>query len=720
MRQARHDKYRGVKALLCRARRGEQIGETVARYAFGLATLCVGVTVAWALRRYIASAVYAPLFGAVALSVWFGGTGPGVTVVAGGAVLSVYFLLAPLYEFTPSENDVWHLLVFVVAAGLIVGLGRLHHGAREVAERKRQDLERLQSLTALLLAVNTREELAATFADRAASAVGATGGALARLADDGAALEIVAPMGWAHIAVGPGSRLPIDAGMALTEAARLGRPVEFGDRAELEAASTLGAGMMPTARSAIGVPLVGADGAVTGSLAFFFLRDGAIDDDVRSLVTSVGLLCQEAVRRIDLLHAERRARLHTERLQGLTTALAAAMTEEDVFDVAVRKLGRVTNASRVIGGVLLHGGQIQVVRRTGASNAYSTGRAIIPADDTDSAVAEAIRGSAPVWVSTREEFEQRYPEIADRHPGARGAAALPLCIAGRAVGALFVVLDDESLLGAELRSLLLAIADQCSQALDRVRLYQEQRYIAQTLQKSLLPETLPVVPGLDLASAYLPAGDAYEVGGDFYDAFPTEHGLVLVVGDVCGKGPRAARLTALCRYTLRAAAIESPAPARLMTVLHRALLQQQGDETEFATVVCALLRREADAIVVSVVSAGHPPLLVRHADRSVEAVKALGSPVGTFEGTTYEETSVVLREGDALFAYTDGVTEARRDGRLFGEERLRLALAAGGSSANDLIEAVENSLMTFLEDSDFSDDVAMLAVAVAARPDEPE
>ena len=120
------------------------------------------------------------------------------------------------------------------------------------------------------------------------------------------------------------------------------------------------------------------------------------------------------------------------------------------------------------------------------------------------------------------------------------------------------------------------LARRCGTAVDNARLYRERGYIARTLQESLLPSELPEIPGIEAAARFRPTGEGNEMGGDFYDLFATgDRGWTVVVGDVCGKGPDAAAVTALARYTLRAAAMRERLPSRELHVLNEALLRQR-------------------------------------------------------------------------------------------------------------------------------------------------
>ncbi|WP_329065909.1 PP2C family protein-serine/threonine phosphatase [Streptomyces sp. NBC_01429] len=238
--------------------------------------------------------------------------------------------------------------------------------------------------------------------------------------------------------------------------------------------------------------------------------------------------------------------------------------------------------------------------------------------------------------------------------------------------------------------------------------------LARTLQDSLLPPRLPNAPGLDVAAVHLPAdateAAGTEVVGDFYDLFRTRgESWCAVMGDVCGKGIDAAKVTALARYTLRAEATQHARPATVLHRLHEAVTGQRVSE-RFLTVALAAFgpdgaedgSRSGDGdghgngdgdgngIVGRYASAGHPPALIRRADGAVEELNAAGmllSPLLPPAHDHLEDTVFHLRPGDALLLYTDGITEAR-DGRgpLFGEERLADALAAthGADAATTL------------------------------------
>ena len=274
---------------------------------------------------------------------------------------------------------------------------------------------------------------------------------------------------------------------------------------------------------------------------------------------------------------------------------------------------------------------------------------------------------------------------------------------------VFVLLRDESP-----RIHALEVSDRARQAAETAAA----RYagLARTLQESLLPPGLPTIDGVELGSRYHPAGDGSEIGGDFYDVFQASEGeWFAVMGDVCGKGAGAARLTALTRYTLRAITVRSPSIEQHLTDLNATLLRQydldrERKEHRFATAALIRFRREPDGVCVSAGSGGHPPPLVLRADGSVEEIPCRGPLLGMFEGGTFQVGGAQLEVGDLVLLYTDGVTEARRGGEQFGEDRLR-ALLAGcpGRSAPEVTAAIEDAVLAF-QGGTARDDIALLAV----------
>jgi serine phosphatase RsbU (regulator of sigma subunit) len=236
------------------------------------------------------------------------------------------------------------------------------------------------------------------------------------------------------------------------------------------------------------------------------------------------------------------------------------------------------------------------------------------------------------------------------------------------------------------------------------RLYAEQRGIAQELQHALLPEALPSFDGLEASVRYLPGTLGLDVGGDWYDVVSVgPETLMLVVGDVSGRGLRAATTMASLRNTTVAYAAEGDGPGDVLAKLDR--LVRSSPHDYFATVLCA--RIEIDSHRVTVASAGHlAPLVLDDAGARFLEFKT-GAPVGAVEGTTFEETTVTVGRGATLIVYTDGLVERRGEVLDAGLERLRDAAVAGSAGT---IDQLVSSLVDDLLETDSSDDTAIVAV----------
>lgn len=249
---------------------------------------------------------------------------------------------------------------------------------------------------------------------------------------------------------------------------------------------------------------------------------------------------------------------------------------------------------------------------------------------------------------------------------------------------------------------------------DRARL---QEALA-VLQQSLLPASLPKVPGVETATYYHTAAPD-RLGGDFYDLFALDGARwAFFLGDVCGKGPKAAAVTSLTRYTLRAAALHDPDPVTALTTLNKVLHERYtGDDPRYCTAIFGILTPDPDTahVAVSLASGGHPPALVVRADGETDFLPTPGGLlVGVLPEATFTPVTTTLGPGDSLLLYTDGLTEARTGpdrADLYGDHALRDFVAArAGASPQEMVQAL-NGLLESLGDG-VDDDTALLAVGV--------
>jgi PAS domain S-box-containing protein len=339
--------------------------------------------------------------------------------------------------------------------------------------------------------------------------------------------------------------------------------------------------------------------------------------------------------------------------------------------------------------------------------------------DSDDAVARVLRSGVSelhaeipddvLVANTRDEGHLRLL----RAVGLRSAMFVPMAAFGHTIGAIVFASGKSGRRFTE-ADLELAeeIARRAAVAVQNARLYSERSYIARTLQQSLLPPHLPDLPGIEIAARYQAAGEAYEVGGDFYDIFQTgRDSWAAVIGDVRGKGPGAATVTALARYTLRAAAMRETAPSRILAQLNEAMVRQ-GTEDRFCTVAYASLRPAEDGVTAVISCGGHPMPLVLRSDGSVQSAGTPGTLLGLVPDPDLADSVAQLFPGDALVLYTDGVSEARSDNGLFGEERLVALLQAScGLDATRIVDRIQAQVLEF-QDEQPNDDVALLVLRV--------
>jgi PAS domain S-box-containing protein len=296
-----------------------------------------------------------------------------------------------------------------------------------------------------------------------------------------------------------------------------------------------------------------------------------------------------------------------------------------------------------------------------------------------------------------------------REVGLRSVLLVALRTATRTYGVMTLVnaesgrrFDEDDLRFAE------QLADRAAIAIENAGLYQARSRTAATLQRSLLPDSVPSIPGWEVAALYRAAGadPELEVGGDFYDFLETPEGWIAIIGDVTGKGVEAASLTSLLRHGARFIAQSDARPAEILRRLDIAL-KQQGP-LSLCTTLCVAL--SADGVRFS--SAGHPMPLIVGADGSVREIGEPGRLLGLGQAETYEwhDQLVEVEPGDTIVLYTDGVTDTRGERQRFGEERLRAVLErAGGRPPGELLDLLDRELADFQVGAQ-ADDTAVIAM----------
>jgi PAS domain S-box-containing protein len=339
--------------------------------------------------------------------------------------------------------------------------------------------------------------------------------------------------------------------------------------------------------------------------------------------------------------------------------------------------------------------------------------------DPDQGIGKAVRTGE----------SQLYPEVTDemlapiatddehlrllREVGLRSVLVVPLRAASRTLGTMTLVnaesgrrFDEDDVRFAE------QLADRAAVAVENSRLYQARSRTAATLQRSLLPDSVPQIPGWEVAALYRPAGadPELEVGGDFYDFLETPDGWLVIIGDVTGKGVEAAALTSLLRHGARFISQTGTRPAGILRRLDMAL--KQRSTLSLCTTLCARLTTQELVFC----SAGHPMPLLVGTDGAVREMGAPGRLLGLMDIYDWQDQTMPLRPGETVVLYTDGVTDTRGRQQRFGETRLRELLSRGGAlSPAELLASLDAALAAFQVGAQ-ADDTAVIAMRIEPAP----
>ncbi len=238
---------------------------------------------------------------------------------------------------------------------------------------------------------------------------------------------------------------------------------------------------------------------------------------------------------------------------------------------------------------------------------------------------------------------------------------------------------------------------------------------ADALRASLLPPVLRSVPGVEIASAHLTPTRGREVGGDFYDAYPTPGGWGIAIGDVCGKGEDGAAATAAARHAIRVLAHSDPDPVNVLRGANDIMLAEEFGG-RFVTATAAHLSWRDDALHVVLASAGHPGPVLIMPDGRAQLLPGGGVPLGIFADPEPASRELTLSAGDVLFFYTDGLTDARSPQATCLQDTLTDSLAQlAGRRAADVVSDMRKVVLEFC-DGVLRNDLTMLALRAGSRP----
>ena len=412
------------------------------------------------------------------------------------------------------------------------------------------------------------------------------------------------------------------------------------------------------------------------------------------------------------------AALRTARLQQATSMLAEALTVEQVVEV-ITEVGRSAIGADRSAVALLDPERLRVrtVNPDGMPDSPGHPGGDIPLD-IPSVVTLAITTRRPVLVENPDGLRRTFADVADldlflAHTDERAWVGMPLLAAGSAIGALRFSFSRPRKITDEERVFLEALAGQCALALERASLFEREHTTAETLQRSLLPDRLPSVPGIILDARYLPVTRNMEIGGDWYDAFRLPDGrLAVAAGDVMGKGLSAAAGMGRVRNALRALALTDPRPAAVLAGLDRLFTATELDE-QVTTVAYLVFDPVSGEGLAG--NAGHPPplLMSRDAPPRLDLGEA-GTPLGW--ASPRQQYVFRLPPGHTAVLYSDGLVENRRRGLHSGlDELVAVAGQATPAVAEDPASLLEYLVDRMLTGYEQDDDVTVLVLHVPVR-----
>jgi GAF domain-containing protein len=605
----------------------------------------------------------------------------------------------------------------VLAAQVALALER--HGQREAERAAAARLAALQRVTAELSRAVTVPDVATVALSTARDELGARTGSLCLLVGDD--LEIIDAVGYPGDVMRHWGRFALNADLPASDAVRSGLPVFLCSPADRVTRYPVFAASPVVDDSAFAmIPLI--DGGPIGCLVFGFPEPRDFPPTDEAFLQTLAVQCAAALRRAQHYEEQQRARASAALLADVSAVLGDSLDYEETLPRAARLV-----ASRLVDWCTVHlldDGRIGLLviahddgEHSAAVEQLLTGH---PVGLNDPAGAGAVirTGRPETYEDITEEVltgAARTPEHLDllRTLSLGAAVTVPLTVRRRTVGALTLANQRPRPFPPDISTLAGELAGRVANAVDNARNFRHQARLARSLQASLLPPTLPDIPGVELGARYAAGSAGLDVGGDFYDVFPVDaHRSVIVLGDVCGRGVDAATTASLVRHTFRSAALAEPSPAAIVAHLNEVLLRQREPgryEPRFCTAVVAAVAVAGDAVAVTLAVAGHPLPVLRRVDGTVSTVGEPGSLVGVTDRAEVTETRILLLPGDALVCYTDGVTERRNGDSFYELDRLMQTVALAPDNADGLAGAVEDSVVAFAPHP-LGDDLAVMVL----------
>jgi GAF domain-containing protein/anti-sigma regulatory factor (Ser/Thr protein kinase) len=574
--------------------------------------------------------------------------------------------------------------------------------------QSRDVLAAMQRVTDAALAYLTLDELLAELLERIAEILRSDTAAFLLL--DESTNEVVARAAKGiEEEVEQGVRIPLGRGFAGRVAAT-SRPVIIPDvdRADIYNPILRQKGI----RSLLGVPLL-VEGRVIGVLHVGTLTPREFTDDDLNLLQLVADRAALGIEHARAFEQEREAVRRAEAtaatlsaIQRVTDAALAYLPLDELLTELLERIAEIIHCDTAA-FLLLDEATNELVARAakGIEEEVEQGVRIPLGKGFAGRIAATRR---PVVIPDVDHADILNPIL--RQKGIRSLLGVPLLVEGRVTGVLHVgTLTLREFTGDD-RNLLQLAADRAATAIEHARLYQQRR-VVDALQRSLIPDRMPPLAGIEVSTRYRPAIVPGGVGGDWYDLFTLPGGeIALAIGDVMGHGIGAAAMMAQVRTGLRAYALDGHAPGQVVERLNRLALSLEA--ARMTTLAYVVLNPDRERL--RVVNAGHLPPVVRHPDGDTQFLPLEGDmPLGVSPGARYHEREFALPAGSTLVLVTDGAVEVRGESLDAGLERLR-ELVAGELRLDRLTAAIARG---DVRGQAATDDVAVLAARVAPLPE---
>lgn len=432
---------------------------------------------------------------------------------------------------------------------------------------------------------------------------------------------------------------------------------------------------------------------------------GTFDDEQIDFAAKVAASLVLALKNSRLYEAARRSARIAESLGNINEALLSTLTFEDILERVVEESAMAVDADKVIVAETTDGHI--VIRHSRGFAVDLSGRRLSLEDFP--AIRRAVETGVPQLIEHAATDPDINIEFALRN-GDGSFMALPLIAGGETIGVLSYVYDAPRVFDEHDLEFARRLSVALSLALDSARHFEAERTIADRLQEALL--AIPDhIEGVEFAHAYHSATEAARVGGDFYDIFElNQHHVGITIGDVAGKGLDAAVLTSLVKNTIRAHASErGKTPADVMALTNDVLFKATRPES-FVTVFFGILDCRDGRLIYA--NGGHTTAVLVTSRGDIYRLPVTGPILGAFESVSFEQAEIRIDQGEVLFLYTDGLTEARSDGRLYGENRLlELLSRTRGGTPHSVARAAIDEVVAYAG-GHLGDDLAVLALSL--------